>query len=151
MRGRKQTGFTIVELLIVIVVITILAAITIVAYNGVQLKTRQAAVAADERALKNSMLAYKAQMGELPPTGDSWNYNTTPPDCTRWPPVLTPIASVDAGTKLPTVDPWGNCYGYDDNDCNSGSAANSPTYIKSLGPDGVVSSDDIIITVTPGC
>lgn len=32
----KQQGFTIVELLIVIVVIGILAAITIVAYNGVQ-------------------------------------------------------------------------------------------------------------------
>lgn len=33
--GTKQTGFTIVELLIVIVVIAILAAITIVSYNGV--------------------------------------------------------------------------------------------------------------------
>ena len=33
---QKQSGFTIVELLIVIVVIGILAAITIVAYNGVQ-------------------------------------------------------------------------------------------------------------------
>ena len=32
----KQSGFTIVELLIVIVVIAILAAITIVAYNGIQ-------------------------------------------------------------------------------------------------------------------
>ena len=32
----KQAGFTIVELLIVIVVIAILAAITIVAYNNVQ-------------------------------------------------------------------------------------------------------------------
>ena len=32
----KQQGFTIVELLIVIVVIAILAAITIVAYNGIQ-------------------------------------------------------------------------------------------------------------------
>lgn len=40
----KQQGFTIVELLIVIVVIGILAAITIVAYNGVQqrAKTTQA-------------------------------------------------------------------------------------------------------------
>src|SRR5450631_3496780 len=34
----KQTGFTIVELLIVIVVIAILATLTIVAYNGVQQK-----------------------------------------------------------------------------------------------------------------
>lgn len=34
--AKKQTGFTIVELLIVIVVIGILAAITIVAFNGVQ-------------------------------------------------------------------------------------------------------------------
>lgn len=32
----KQIGFTIVELLIVIVVIAILAAITIVAYTGIQ-------------------------------------------------------------------------------------------------------------------
>ncbi len=36
----KQTGFTIVELLIVIVVIGILAAITIVAYNGVKERAR---------------------------------------------------------------------------------------------------------------
>lgn len=35
-KNKKQTGFTIVELLIVIVVIGILAAITIVAYNGIQ-------------------------------------------------------------------------------------------------------------------
>lgn len=36
----KKDGFTIVELLIVIVVIAILAAITIVAYNGIQARAR---------------------------------------------------------------------------------------------------------------
>jgi len=36
----KQSGFTIVELLIVVVVIAILAAITIVAYNGIQRNAR---------------------------------------------------------------------------------------------------------------
>ncbi|AHB42068.1 General secretion pathway protein G [Candidatus Saccharibacteria bacterium RAAC3_TM7_1] len=36
----RQTGFTIVELLIVIVVIAILAAITIVAYNSIQARAR---------------------------------------------------------------------------------------------------------------
>jgi prepilin-type N-terminal cleavage/methylation domain-containing protein len=51
----KQMGFTIVELLIVIVVIGILAAITIVAYNGIQNRgktsaAQSAAVSAQKKA-----------------------------------------------------------------------------------------------------
>ena len=37
----KQKGFTIVELLIVVVVIAILAAITIVAYNGITQRAKE--------------------------------------------------------------------------------------------------------------
>ena len=40
----RRSGFTIVELLIVIVVIAILAAITIVAFNGIQERARVSAV-----------------------------------------------------------------------------------------------------------
>lgn len=42
--GIKQKGFTIVELLIVIVVIAILAAITVVAYNGIQQRAKDSAL-----------------------------------------------------------------------------------------------------------
>ncbi len=43
MTQHRVKGFTIVELLIVVVVIAILAAITVVAYNGIQQRTRDSA------------------------------------------------------------------------------------------------------------
>lgn len=47
---RNRPGFTIVELLIVIVVIAILAAITVVAFNGVQRRAAETTVQSDLRA-----------------------------------------------------------------------------------------------------
>ena len=54
---QKQKGFTIVELLVVIVVIAILAAITIVAYNGIQQRARVATAQSDMRNLHQAMMS----------------------------------------------------------------------------------------------
>ena len=61
----KQTGFTIVELLIVIVVIAILAAITVVAYNGVQNQARQSIREADMTTYYKAILAAREAKGGL--------------------------------------------------------------------------------------
>ncbi len=51
--AKRNTGFTIVELLIVVVVIAILAAITIVAFNGIQQRATNSALLSDiEQAVK---------------------------------------------------------------------------------------------------
>ena len=55
----KQKGFTIVELLIVIVVIGILAAITIVSFNGVQNRAKIASVQTDLTNAAQSLETYK--------------------------------------------------------------------------------------------
>jgi type IV pilus assembly protein PilA len=59
----KERGFTIVELLIVIVVIGILAAITIVAYNGVQNRARATTNQANAQEVQNKAEVYAADTG----------------------------------------------------------------------------------------
>lgn len=66
--ARKNTGFTIVELLIVIVVIAILAAISIVAYNGIQQRARDARREQDMAMIKKTLLLYQADNGGVPAT-----------------------------------------------------------------------------------
>jgi len=59
LKQKPQSGFTIVELLIVIVVIGILAAITIVAFNGVQQKAKIAVIQSDLSQASKTLSSYK--------------------------------------------------------------------------------------------
>jgi general secretion pathway protein G len=63
---RKHSGFTIVELLIVIVVIGILAAITIVAFNGVQNRAKVTAVTTDLSNTKKLLGLFEVSAGQYP-------------------------------------------------------------------------------------
>ncbi|MFZ2836066.1 MAG: prepilin-type N-terminal cleavage/methylation domain-containing protein [Candidatus Saccharimonadales bacterium] len=62
----KQKGFTIVELLIVIVIIGILAAITVVAYNGIQNRANDAAVQSNLDAIGKQIRLHYAREGVFP-------------------------------------------------------------------------------------
>ncbi len=71
---RNRHGFTIVELLIVIVVIAILAAITVVSYNGIQQRAQNAKRDADMSALYKAIMTARISTGKtlMQITGGGW-------------------------------------------------------------------------------
>jgi prepilin-type N-terminal cleavage/methylation domain-containing protein len=74
---KKDRGFTIVELLIVIVVIAILAAITIVAYNGVQNKAKDANNRTDAVAIAKVAESINADLSSYPTGTDTATLTTS--------------------------------------------------------------------------
>lgn len=71
MNTNRSRGFTIVELLIVIVVIAILAAITIVAYNGIQNRANDSAVQSDLISVGKKLASELVIHGSLPVANDT--------------------------------------------------------------------------------
>lgn len=74
----KQNGFTIVELLIVIVVIAILAAITIVAYNGIQNRAKASASQSLGANVEKKIEAYNTIGGVYPASVADFTGNVAP-------------------------------------------------------------------------
>jgi len=112
----KQAGFTIVELLIVIVVIGILAAITIVAFNGVQDRSRTARTQSDVRNLLQAVQAARTNTGMtlLQITGSTNSTLTKTLSDAAIDKIM--LASDLNISKLKDGDGWGNYYRIDENE-----------------------------------
>lgn len=109
MIGRKsgQAGFTIVELLIVIVVIAILAAITVIAYNGIQGRARDSQRVQDIKTIVKALEFYKVDNGSYPApvstTGAAgWEVSTDGTNPTAF---LSALVSGTNGISKVPVDP----------------------------------------------
>lgn len=152
----RRSGFTIVELLIVIVVIGVLAAIVVVAYNGITSAARDGKIASDLRNAKQGIMRLELDTGvtvfgcptrtfgpegtlqaattgltSAPNTGMAANEGCT------W-----SAAAVAAwkSSYLPTfLDPWDRSYRIDLDYfiCESGTARLIAA-VLSMGPDGAL-------------
>lgn len=77
----NRKGFTIVELLIVVVVVGILAAVTFVAYGNVQQRARDATRLQDAKLVEKSLRLYLTQNGVLfGPTSTDGSWETSSED-----------------------------------------------------------------------
>lgn len=93
---KKDKGFTLVELLIVIVILGILATVTVFAVRGITNNGKESACAADKKVLETAAESYMAQNGEYPANAaametagllkdvstDNWTYAYTAGDTT---------------------------------------------------------------------
>ena len=68
---RAQRGFTLIEILIVMVIITILAGISVASYQNSVLRSREAVLKQDLKEMREAIDAYHADKNKWPPTLES--------------------------------------------------------------------------------
>lgn len=126
---RQERGFTLVEMLLVITIIGILAALVIPKMMGRSEQARQAAVRADISAIKTSLDSFEVDSGFYP--NNLTDLTQQPRDSKNW---RGPYLD-----KIPQ-DPWGSPYVY----AYPGKQNGTSFDISSPGLDGKSGTDDDI-------
>lgn len=107
-RGRRSAGFTLIEVMVVVAILAILAAVVVPRIMDEPAKARQAKVQQDIRAIESALDLYKLDNYRYPTTDQGLEALVDKP--TGGP---EPESYKDGGylRELPR-DPWGNPYQY---------------------------------------
>jgi len=128
-RQRSTAGFTLIEILLVVVIIGILAAVAIPRLGGRVGQAKQARAEADVNNIGMALRLYEVDNGNYPSSLQGLVTKSGNADNWRGPYLEKGIPE----------DPWGNPYTY-----QYPGTHNAHSYdLSSLGPDGVSSGDDI--------
>lgn len=125
----SRSGFTVVELIIVIAVIGILAGITTVAFNGTQQKARDSKRVSDLQAIADSIKLYRTKFGNdiqagsgcgYAGNGNGW-FNASDGSSTSYPASILSCLTSNGYLNSTYIDPAG---------CTTASPSCPTTYMK---------------------
>ena len=130
----EQKGFTLVEVMVVIVIIGILASVTVPQFSKQTNKAKTARAEAEMKSMANIISIYYAEKNVYP-TADA---NTT----TGIQPVMQNNGIKWDSTETTFNDPWGHAYRYY---AGTSSATNTAFTLVSPGSDNQLNTDDDIV------
>jgi general secretion pathway protein G len=132
-RGRRRAGFTLVELLLVLVILAVLAAVIVPRFAGRSEQARVTAARTDIANLETVLEAFEVDAGRYPTSEEGLKaLLERPADVPAW---YGPYLK----RGMPK-DPWGRAYVYQ---CPG--THNTTSYdLYSFGPDGQEGSEDDI-------
>ena len=128
-RRRGQDGFTLIEIMVVILILGLLATIVVQSLRGATDKAKRVKAQADIAEIKTGLDRYYLDSGSYPTTDQGLQSLVAAPASGRVP------ANYESGGYIQSVpkDPWGNLYFYQ----SDGNAY----VLKSFGADGVEGGD----------
>ena len=128
---KKRKGFTLIELMLVVIIISVLVAMIVPRMAGRSEEARVAVAHADiEVNIATALKLYEIDNGAYPTTDEGLAaLETAPPSAKNW---KGPYLEKDP------IDPWGNKYVY-----KSPGMHRHDYDLYSFGKDGVESADDV--------